>query len=60
MKQLAAELSRGIPEVRVDFYDVNGHVYFGEFTFFHFGGIVEFHPVEWDYKFGSWIHLPSL
>lgn len=58
MKILAANLSKGIPEVRVDFYDVNGHVFFGEFTFFHFGGIVKFEPIEWDYTFGSWIRLP--
>ena len=59
MKTLAAKLSKGIPEVRVDFYDVNGQVYFGEFTFFHFGGMVQFRPLEWDYKFGSWISLPE-
>ena len=59
MKQLAAKLSKGIPEVRVDFYDVNGHVYFGEFTLFHFGGMVPFNPTEWDYKFGEWIKLPT-
>ena len=58
MKKLAAKLSEGIPEVRVDFYDVNGQVYFGEFTFFHFGGMVRFDPQDWDYTFGSWIHLP--
>lgn len=59
MKQLAAKLSKGLPEVRVDFYDVNGHVYFGEFTLFHFGGMVPFNPIEWDYKFGEWIKLPT-
>jgi hypothetical protein len=59
MKRLAAQLSKGIPEVRVDFYDVNGHVYFGEFTLFHFGGMVKFNPTEWDYTFGSWITLPE-
>lgn len=59
MKQLAAKLSKGLSEVRVDFYDVNGKVYFGEFTFFHFGGMVPFKPVEWDYTFGSWIKLPK-
>lgn len=59
MKKLAAKLSKGLPEVRVDFYDVNGKVYFGEFTFFHFGGMVPFKPVEWDYTFGSWIKLPK-
>lgn len=58
MKELAAKLSLGIPQVRVDFYEVNGHVYFGEFTFFHFDGTVKFNPLEWDYTFGSWIKLP--
>lgn len=59
MKELAEKLSQGIPAVRVDFYNVNGRVYFGEFTFFHFGGMVEFHPLEWDYTFGGWINLPN-
>lgn len=59
MKRLAAQLSKGLPEVRVDFYDLNGKVYFGEFTFFHFGGMVPFEPVEWDYTFGNWIKLPN-
>ena len=57
MIRLAAILSKGIPEVRVDFYNVKGHIYFGEFTFFHFGGMVKFNPFEWDYKFGEWITL---
>lgn len=59
MKQLAEELSKGIPHVRVDFYDTGNQVYFGEMTFFHFGGMVPFEPEEWDYIFGEWIHLPS-
>ena len=58
MKELAAKLSKGIPEVRVDFYDVDGKVYFGEFTFFHFGGMTRFVPNEWDATFGKWIKLP--
>lgn len=60
MKELAAKLSKGIPQVRVDFYDVNGHIYFGEFTFFHWGGMMPFVPEEWDYTFGSWIKLPKI
>lgn len=59
MKQLAAKLSVGMPHVRVDFYEVNGRVYFGEFTFSHWGGLKPFEPEEWDYKFGSWIKLPD-
>lgn len=59
MKKLAAILSKGIPQVRVDFYEIRGKVYFGEMTFFHWSGMTPFVPEEWDYKFGSWIKLPN-
>lgn len=59
MKRIASALSEGLPQVRVDLYEVNGKVYFGELTFFHHGGVVPFHPESWDYEFGSWIELPS-
>ena len=59
MRDLAAELSKGIPHVRVDFYDINGDIYFGELTLFHWSGFVKFEPEEWDYKLGSWITLPE-
>jgi hypothetical protein len=59
MKRLAGLLSRGIPHVRVDFYDINGIVYFGELTFAHWSGMVPFKPDEWDYIFGEWIKLPD-
>ena len=59
MKNLAARLSKGIPHVRVDFYEVNGQVYFGEMTFSHWGGMTPFEPEQWDYKLGSWINLPN-
>lgn len=54
----ARELSKGIPHVRVDFYDINGHVYFGELTFFHWSGLVPFEPKEWDMIVGNWITMP--
>lgn len=60
MKELAAKLSEGIPHVRVDFYDINGKIYFGELTFYHWSGMVPFDPQEWDYTFGSWIQLPKV
>lgn len=59
MKELAAKLSAGIPQVRVDFYDIDGKVYFGELTFSHWSGFVPFDPEEWDYKLGAWIDLPQ-
>lgn len=54
MKEIAEKLSKGIPHVRVDIYEVNGKPVFGELTFCHFGGMVPFEPEEWDYKFGEW------
>ena len=57
MKELAAQLSVGYPHLRVDLYDINGQIYFGELTFYHWSGFVPFVPREWDYTFGSWIHL---
>lgn len=59
MKALAEKLSVGVPQLRVDFYEVNGKVYFGELTFFHWSGMVPFEPAEWDERFGSWIELPA-
>ena len=59
MKSLAASLSIGIPQVRIDFYEVNGRVYFGEMTFFHWCGLKPFEPEKWDEIFGSWITLPN-
>lgn len=59
MKQLAAKLSEGTPQLRVDFYEVDGQVYFGEMTFFHCSGFEGFHPEEWDKTFGEWVTLPG-
>lgn len=58
MKELAAKLSEGTPQLRVDFYEVDGKVYFGEMTFFHCSGMVPFHPESWDRTFGDWVTLP--
>lgn len=55
---LAEKLSVDIPQVRVDFYEVDGKIYFGEMTFFHFSGLMPFEPKEWDEAFGNWIVLP--
>ena len=59
MRMLAEKLSKGIPQIRVDFYEVDGKVYFGELTFSHFAGMVPFEPEEWDYKLGGGITLPE-
>lgn len=58
MKRMAALLSQGTPQLRVDFYEVDGQLYFGEMTFFHCSGLIPFHPEEWDRIFGDWVELP--
>jgi len=59
MKELAERLSQDFPHVRVDLYSINGQIYFGELTFFHFSGLVPFVPEVWDYKFGECLKLPK-
>lgn len=59
MKRIASKLSKGIPQIRVDFYEVENRVYVGELTLFHFSGNVPFQPEKWDHIFGSWIQLPK-
>lgn len=59
MKLVAAKLSKGIPHVRVDLYEVEDSVYFGELTLFHFSGFTPFSPDEWDKRFGDMIKLPG-
>ena len=57
MKSLSEKIGNGIPHVRVDFYEVNGKVYVGELTFYHWSGLVPLQPEEWDYILGDWIEL---
>lgn len=57
MKQIAAELSKGMRQVRIDLYELNGRIYFGEYTFFHGGGFRLFEPEEWERRLGDWIEI---
>ena len=57
MIELAERLAKGTTEVRVDFYEVRGSLYFGEMTFFDGSGLQPILPVEWDKKLGSWLEL---
>lgn len=60
MKELAVVLSKNIPELRVDFYEVNNKIYFGELTFFDGSGFDKIEPKEWDKKIGDWIDYTNL
>lgn len=55
MVEFSKKLSKDIPFVRVDFYETNGQLYFGELTFYPGSGYEEFKPESYDYLLGSWI-----
>ena len=46
------------PYMRVDWYIVDNHLFFGELTFHHIGGCQPFDPPEWDLKLGGELSLP--
>ena len=60
MIDLAEKLSKGIPFLRVDFYEVAGKIYFGELTFFPASGMEAFEPESWDLKLGERIDLSQV
>lgn len=57
MKVIAEKVAKLYPYVRVDFYDVDGKLYFGEITQCHGGGFDQIRPIEWDYKYGEMLKL---
>lgn len=59
MIELARKLAKGMPHVRVDFYNINGKIYFGELTFFHFSGWEKFDPQYYDELLGDYLQLPN-
>lgn len=59
MKKLAKILSNKIPFVRVDFYEIEGRVYFGELTFFPCSGYIPFEPQKYDRILGDMLTLPK-
>lgn len=59
MLELAEKLAESHEFVRIDFYEVDGQVYFGEMTFYPGSGFEEFTPEKWDDILGSWIKLPG-
>lgn len=60
MIDIARKLSVGFPHVRIDLYNVNNKIYFGEITFYHLSGFKRFKPDNFDYAFGEYINLDRI
>lgn len=59
MIEYAEILSEPFPFCRVDLYNINGDVYFGEITFYPGGAMQIVEPEEWEQRMGDWIDLNS-
>ncbi len=55
MVEYAKKLSKDFDFVRVDLYNVDGTIYFGELTFTPAGGLTKFNPISEDIKYASMI-----
>lgn len=60
MFRLAAQLSKGIPFLRVDLYCINGHIYFGEMTFYPQSGFDSNLLDTTDLTWGRYVDLTNL
>lgn len=57
MIEISEVLSKDMPFLRVDFYDMNNGPLIGELTFYPASGFEPFEPKEWDEKLGAMIDL---
>lgn len=60
MKTLSEKLSKDFPFVRVDWFEVNGQLYFSELTFTPTGGLIKFDSYETDRMLGNMLDIESL
>ena len=58
MLEIVGILCQDFPHVRVDLYNINGKIYFGELTFFPWSGYVQFTPDPFDLEMGEKFALP--
>lgn len=58
MVAMATTLSSGLSHVRVDLYNIDGTIYFGELTFCESSGFCEIKPDEYDLKLGELWKIP--
>lgn len=57
MLRMARILSKGIPFARIDFYEIEGKVFFGEITLYPATGLELFEPLIYDNIMGEWLDI---
>ena len=57
MLEFAKELSKGFSFARVDFYEHEGRLYFGEITFTSGSGLEKVYPKSFDEELGNYIKI---
>lgn len=57
MMLFSEKLAKNTYFIRVDFYEVDKKIYFGELTFFPNSGYCEFYPIKWNQIWGDLINL---
>lgn len=60
MIKISKILSKPFPHVRVDLYNLDGHILFGELTFFHLNGYMPFIDTELELEMGEWLDLSRI
>lgn len=54
MISIAEKISEGFPFARIDLYNIEGRIYFGEITFYPWSGYVQYYPDEFDLELGKY------
>lgn len=60
MVELSKKLSKNIPFIRVDWYEIGDKLYFGELTFYPASGFEKFELKEWNKKIGDMLSIDKL
>ena len=58
MLEIGSMLAEEFPFSRIDFYNIDGRVYFGEISFFPNNGFIKYKNSEMDHYFAERIQIP--
>ena len=59
MISLSERLAGNLPFLRVDFYNIEGRIFFGELTFYPASGMDRFVPDGYDMEIGTYLEIPK-